>query len=153
VLAVAAGLPVAFLLARVRLPGIAVARTLVLVPFVLPTVVVGLAFRALWPDGRSGVDHPGQRLFQCNRGGEDGGRALDTPRRAGRRRGAGAGRVTVARLPIGDLAVAGTGHRVRLVVRLDDASTVDAVAAVTADVTNGDQVHLELDADGVAVIG
>jgi hypothetical protein len=30
---------------------------------------------------------------------------------------------------------------------------VDAVAAVTADVTNGDQVHLELDADGVAVIG
>jgi thiamine transport system permease protein len=51
VLAVVAGLPVAFLLARVRLPGIAFARTLVLVPFVLPTVVVGLAFRALWPDG------------------------------------------------------------------------------------------------------
>lgn len=46
-----AGLPVAFLLARVRLPGVAVVRTLVLVPFVLPTVVVGLAFRALWTDG------------------------------------------------------------------------------------------------------
>ncbi|WP_329056742.1 iron ABC transporter permease [Amycolatopsis sp. NBC_01488] len=49
--AVLAGLPVAFLLARVRLPGVGLARTLVLVPFVLPTVVVGLAFRALWPDG------------------------------------------------------------------------------------------------------
>ncbi|MEV6874764.1 iron ABC transporter permease [Amycolatopsis sp. NPDC051128] len=51
VVAVLAGLPVAFLLARVRLPGVGLARTLVLVPFVLPTVVVGLAFRALWPDG------------------------------------------------------------------------------------------------------
>lgn len=49
--ALVAGLPVAFLLARVKLPGVALARTLVLVPFVLPTVVVGLAFRALWPDG------------------------------------------------------------------------------------------------------
>lgn len=51
VVAVFAGLPVAFLLARVRLPGVSLVRTLVLVPFVLPTVVVGLAFRALWPDG------------------------------------------------------------------------------------------------------
>jgi thiamine transport system permease protein len=51
VVAVLAGLPVAFLLARVKLPGAGLARTLVLVPFVLPTVVVGLAFRALWPDG------------------------------------------------------------------------------------------------------
>ncbi|MBB4688505.1 thiamine transport system permease protein [Amycolatopsis jiangsuensis] len=51
VVAVVAGLPVAFLLARVRLPGVGLARTIVLVPFVLPTVVVGLAFRALWPDG------------------------------------------------------------------------------------------------------
>ncbi len=49
--ALVAGLPVAFLLARVKLPGVALARILVLVPFVLPTVVVGLAFRALWPDG------------------------------------------------------------------------------------------------------
>ena len=49
--AVLAGMPVAFVLARVRLPGVAVVRTLLLVPFVLPTVVVGLAFRALWPDG------------------------------------------------------------------------------------------------------
>jgi thiamine transport system permease protein len=51
VLAVFAGMPVAFVLARVRLPGVGLVRTLVLVPFVLPTVVVGLAFRALWPDG------------------------------------------------------------------------------------------------------
>lgn len=51
VVAVLAGVPVAFLLARVRLPGIGLVRTLVLVPFVLPTVVVGLAFRALWPEG------------------------------------------------------------------------------------------------------
>ncbi len=51
VVAVLAGMPVAFLLARVRLPGTALVRTLVLVPFVLPTVVVGLAFRALLPDG------------------------------------------------------------------------------------------------------
>jgi thiamine transport system permease protein len=51
VVAVLAGLPIAFLLARVRLPGLGVVRTLVLVPFVLPTVVVGLAFRALWADG------------------------------------------------------------------------------------------------------
>ncbi|MEV6910650.1 iron ABC transporter permease [Amycolatopsis sp. NPDC051071] len=51
IVALLAGLPVAFLLARVRLPGVTLVRTLVLVPFVLPTVVVGLAFRALWPDG------------------------------------------------------------------------------------------------------
>ncbi|WP_028662500.1 ABC transporter permease, partial [Saccharomonospora iraqiensis] len=49
--AVLAGLPLAWLTARARLPGVTAVRTLVLVPFVLPTVVVGLAFRALWPDG------------------------------------------------------------------------------------------------------
>lgn len=49
--AVLAGMPVAFLLARCALPGSAVARALVLVPFALPTVVVGLAFRALLPEG------------------------------------------------------------------------------------------------------
>jgi thiamine transport system substrate-binding protein len=113
VLAVAAGLPVAFLLARVRLPGIALARTLVLVPFVLPTGCRGAGVPGAVAGRRGGVDHPGQRLFQCGRGGEDGGRALDAPRHAGRRRGAGAGCVTMASLPVGDLAVAGTGHRVR----------------------------------------
>ncbi|MEU6645757.1 ABC transporter permease subunit [Saccharomonospora sp. NPDC046836] len=51
VVAVVAGLPVAYLLARVRLRGVGAVRTFILVPFVLPTVVVGLAFRALWPEG------------------------------------------------------------------------------------------------------
>jgi thiamine transport system permease protein len=50
-LAVVAGLPVAYLLARTSLPGLALVRVVVLVPFVLPTVVVGLAFRTLLPDG------------------------------------------------------------------------------------------------------
>src|SRR5690606_27256983 len=51
VVAVLAGFPLAFLLAGVRLPGITVGRTLVLVPFLLPAVVVGVALRALWLDG------------------------------------------------------------------------------------------------------
>ncbi|WP_246038334.1 ABC transporter permease [Saccharothrix texasensis] len=50
-LALVAGLPVAFLLARCRVRGAGLVRAAVMVPFVLPTVVVGLAFRALWPDG------------------------------------------------------------------------------------------------------
>jgi thiamine transport system permease protein len=51
VLALVTGMPVAFLLARCRVRGTGVVRAAVMVPFVLPTVVVGLAFRALWPDG------------------------------------------------------------------------------------------------------
>lgn len=39
--------PIVWLLATVRLPGTAVLRVIVTVPFVLPTVVVGVAFRAL----------------------------------------------------------------------------------------------------------
>nr|WP_231500133.1 iron ABC transporter permease [Saccharothrix sp. NRRL B-16314] len=50
-LALVTGMPVAFLLARCRVRGAGVVRAAVMVPFVLPTVVVGLAFRALWPDG------------------------------------------------------------------------------------------------------
>nr|WP_245782714.1 iron ABC transporter permease [Actinokineospora terrae] len=49
--AVAAGLPVAFLLARTSLWGNGFVRAAVMVPFVLPTVVVGLAFRSLFGDG------------------------------------------------------------------------------------------------------
>jgi thiamine transport system permease protein len=49
--AVLAGLPVAFLLARTNLPGLGLVRVIILVPFVLPSVVVGLAFRALLPGG------------------------------------------------------------------------------------------------------
>lgn len=43
----AIGLPIAWLTARVRMPGMGVLRALVFVPFVLPTVVVGIAFRVL----------------------------------------------------------------------------------------------------------
>ncbi|GLZ35605.1 ABC transporter permease [Lentzea sp. NBRC 105346] len=50
-IAVVAGLPVAFVLARCRIRGLGLIRAAVMVPFVLPTVVVGLAFRAFWPDG------------------------------------------------------------------------------------------------------
>ena len=41
------GMPVAYVLARLRFRGRAVLRAAVLVPFVLPTVVVGIAFRVL----------------------------------------------------------------------------------------------------------
>jgi thiamine transport system permease protein len=51
IVALLAGLPVAFVLARCRLPGLGLLRVIVLVPFVLPTVVVGLAFQALLPGG------------------------------------------------------------------------------------------------------
>ncbi len=45
--AVVAGVPVAFVLHRLRFPGRDLLRALVTVPFVLPTVVVGVAFRQL----------------------------------------------------------------------------------------------------------
>ncbi|GAB3668332.1 iron ABC transporter permease [Nocardioides korecus] len=45
--AVLAGVPVAFCLHRLRFPGRDLLRAVVLVPFVLPTVVVGVAFRQL----------------------------------------------------------------------------------------------------------
>ncbi|WP_240181679.1 iron ABC transporter permease [Nocardioides sp. 616] len=41
------GLPAAYALSRLALPGRAVLRAVLLVPFVLPTVVVGVAFRQL----------------------------------------------------------------------------------------------------------
>lgn len=44
------GLPVAFALSRLRFRGRAALRAIVLVPFVLPTVVVGIAFRSLLRD-------------------------------------------------------------------------------------------------------
>jgi len=49
--AVVVGLPVAHALHRLRLPGRSVLRAAVLVPFVLPTVVVGVAFRTLLGEG------------------------------------------------------------------------------------------------------
>jgi thiamine transport system permease protein len=54
-LAVGAGLPVAFVLHQLRFPGAAAVRTLVVLPFVLPTVVVGVAFgQLLRPSGPLG---------------------------------------------------------------------------------------------------
>jgi thiamine transport system permease protein len=54
------GLPVAFVLYRLRFPGRAALRALVTIPFVLPTVVVGVAFRTLLaptgPLGGLGLD-------------------------------------------------------------------------------------------------
>ena len=46
-ISVVAGVPVAFALHRLRFPGRDLVRALVVVPFVLPTVVVGVAFRQL----------------------------------------------------------------------------------------------------------
>lgn len=52
---VALGLPVAYALYRLRLPGRHILRAVVTAPFVLPTVVVGVAFRtALRADGPFG---------------------------------------------------------------------------------------------------
>ncbi|NHA00793.1 iron ABC transporter permease [Nocardioides sp. W3-2-3] len=51
-LAVALGLPAAYVLHRLRFPGRALVRAALLVPFVLPTVVVGLAVReSIAPSG------------------------------------------------------------------------------------------------------
>jgi len=50
-LTLAVGLPGAYVLARCEFPGRRVVRALVTVPFVLPTVVVGSAFVALFGDG------------------------------------------------------------------------------------------------------
>jgi len=50
-LTLALGLPGAWALSRIRFPGRRIVRALVIVPFVLPTVVVGVAFRALLGPG------------------------------------------------------------------------------------------------------
>ncbi|MFT4295704.1 MAG: iron ABC transporter permease [Micropruina sp.] len=58
--AVALGVPAAYLLYRCRFPGRGLLRAVVSVPFVLPTVVVGVAFRSLFaaqgPLGWLGLD-------------------------------------------------------------------------------------------------
>lgn len=51
VLAVVLGLPAAYVLHRLRFPGRGLVRAALLVPFVLPTVVVGVAFDLLLRDG------------------------------------------------------------------------------------------------------
>ncbi len=50
-LSLALGLPAAYALTRLALPGRRAVRALLLVPFVLPTVVVGAAFRQLLSEG------------------------------------------------------------------------------------------------------
>src|SRR5215210_4941788 len=59
-LSLALGLPAAHVLYRRRLPGVSVLRAALLAPFVLPTVVVGVAFRQLvgesGPLGFLGID-------------------------------------------------------------------------------------------------
>jgi thiamine transport system permease protein len=50
-LTLAAGLPLAWVIGRFRFQGRSLARALVLVPFVLPTVVVATAFIAVLPSG------------------------------------------------------------------------------------------------------
>ncbi|MCU0278942.1 MAG: hypothetical protein MUE31_08625 [Candidatus Nanopelagicales bacterium] len=53
-------MPAAYVLAVYRFPGRSVLRALVLVPFVMPTVVVGAAFLALLgPTGLLGIDLSG----------------------------------------------------------------------------------------------
>jgi thiamine transport system permease protein len=47
----ALGLPLTYVLYRLRVPGRGLARAFVLMPFVLPTVVVGVAFRTLLAPG------------------------------------------------------------------------------------------------------
>ena len=68
VLTLLAGLPVAFVLYRLRFPGRAVLRAVIVMPFVLPTVVVGVAFRALLaadgPLGFLGLDRTFTDLVQ-----------------------------------------------------------------------------------------
>ena len=51
VLTLVLGLPVAFALYRLRFPGRGLLRALVVMPFVLPTVVVGVMFRSLLSSG------------------------------------------------------------------------------------------------------
>ncbi len=54
-LTLVAGLPIAYVLHRYRLPGRRLMLALVTVPFVLPTVVVGTAFRTLLPTAWNGT--------------------------------------------------------------------------------------------------
>ncbi|MEA2022676.1 MAG: ABC transporter permease subunit, partial [Actinomycetota bacterium] len=57
VLTVVLGLPAAYVFARYRFPGRSLFRSLTLVPFVLPTLVVGVAFLAvLGPGSPLGID-------------------------------------------------------------------------------------------------
>lgn len=59
-LTLAVGIPAAYAFARFRFPGRSLARVVVTIPFVLPTIVVAIAFLALLgPGGALGVDLAG----------------------------------------------------------------------------------------------
>ena len=58
VVALVLGMPLAYVLARLAVPGRTLLRAVVMVPFVLPTLVVGMAFRALF-GGADGISVAG----------------------------------------------------------------------------------------------
>ena len=134
------GLPAAWVFARFEFPVKRAARALTVVPFVLPTVVVGSAFLALLgprsplnalrygslrrglpagpPRWLGGSHRHRPRLLQPRRHHPARGRHVGPYRPAGRGGGADAGGVALARLPRGDLAAAAAGRHHRRLDRL-----------------------------------
>ena len=122
------GLPAAYVVARYEFPGRRLFRAFVTVPFVLPTVVVATAFLVLFrPGGALVVPRlAARRRPAARRGGvlqRRGDRAhrrrvLVEPRSPPHRRGPGARRVPVPRVPRGDAAVARPADRGRRVDRV-----------------------------------
>ena len=93
--------PAAYVLGRYRFRGRSLVSALVVVPFVLPTVVVALAFLAILPDGARagmGADPRRARVLQRRRRRAHRRDVLGEPRPAGRRGGGDARRGAVARL-------------------------------------------------------
>lgn len=127
-LAVVLGLPAAYALHRLALPGRAAVRAAMLVPFVLPTVVVGVAFRRLLGEGgplgfprarrHAGGHRLRPRLLQRRRGGPHRRRRLGVARPAARSGGRRARRIAVAGAAHGDPARAASRDRRRRQRRL-----------------------------------
>ena len=110
VLTVLVALPVAGVFARFEFRGRRLLWSLLLVPFVLPTVVVGAAFLALLGPRAAARGRPARhhlarahrpRVLQPRRGRAHGRRPLGSPRPGAGGRGPHARRVTVASLPGG----------------------------------------------------
>ena len=107
-LTLVAGLPLAWAIGRFRFRGRSLARALVLVPFVLPTVVVATAFLELLPDGSSAGcagDPRRARLLQRRGRDADRRRRLGDARPAQRRGGGRARRRAAATGARGDAAL------------------------------------------------
>ena len=108
------GLPAAYVLHRLAFPCRGLLRALLLVPFVLPTVVVGVAFRQLVGesgplgflglDGTAGRDRRRPRLLQRRRRDPRGRRRLGVARPAAGRGGGRARREPGAGVPHGHAA-------------------------------------------------